>query len=57
MKRKVALNIMEIRPIVQDHLIWQPPPKDCLKLNVDASIFNNKSSFSLGMVLRDDHEQ
>lgn len=32
---------------------WSPLENDCLKLNVDASIFPGTGSFSIGMMLRD----
>lgn len=34
--------------------VWEAPPAGTLKLNVDASVFSGASSFSLGLVIRDD---
>lgn len=36
---------------------WRPPQEGCLKLNADASVFGGEMSFTLGMVLHDDHGQ
>lgn len=57
MKRKASLNILVISASTQYRTHWIPSPKDCLKLNVDASVFNGDSSFVIGMVIKDDLEK
>ena len=37
-----------------DNQRWTVPPTGHLKLNVDASVVNGASSFSVGMLVRDD---
>ena len=40
-------------PLVASNTSWSPPDIGCLKLNTDASIRSNSTSFSVGLVLRD----
>lgn len=57
MDRRATLNNVIRRSEMQASLTWQTPPTGCFKLNVDASVFKGESSYSLGMVIRDDHGQ
>lgn len=56
MNRKSSLNAETKRGGMQESMKWSPPSKDCLKLNVNASIVMDDSSFVIGMVIRDDRE-
>lgn len=55
MVRRAKINSLANRPVMQMPITWQPPSAGCYKMNVDASVFKGESSFSIGMVLRDDH--
>lgn len=54
MKRKSSLNAEIKRGGMQESMKSSPPSKDCLKLNVDASVVIGDSSFTIGMIIRDD---
>lgn len=56
MKKKLLVSC--VFPPLQDNRnsIWHPPDSRWLKLNIDASLLSEDSSFTLGMILREDHE-
>ena len=37
-----------------DNLVWQRPPTEMLKCNIDEVIFQNSNFVDVGMILRDD---
>lgn len=44
---------IEHRQVKYDLLKWEPPPTNCYKLNVDATLFFNLAKVSYGTVVRD----
>lgn len=51
-KRRIATSMGLVKSNVP--VRWAAPEVGWLKLNVDASVFAGVSSFTVGMVLRDD---
>lgn len=53
-RRKETTSTPEnVSPKVTSIRKWCPPPQGMLKLNVDASVFSQSDSFSVGMVMGD----
>lgn len=52
-RAKTAAIKTKVVSMVTGEQKWRPPEKDELKLNVDASVFCEADSFTIGMVLRD----
>lgn len=53
-KEAIALSCETGRSNQRSNAKWSAPANGSLKLNVDASVYAGASSFSIGMVLRDD---
>lgn len=54
MKRKVILNSALPSPALDRNIKWKAPEKDWPKLNANASLYSGGTSFTIGMVIRDE---
>lgn len=54
-KRKKECLVTSSSTVSSGVVQWQAPQPGWLKLNADASLFNAASSFTVGMVLRDEY--
>lgn len=50
---RVKYNAIKVNGMVEGGQRWKPSEERCLKLNIDALVFQGAESFSIGMVLRD----
>lgn len=41
------------KQVVQTEVGWQRPQEGVLKVNVDASVFPEENSFTIGIIVRD----
>lgn len=52
-QKKLNVNRSQLSSEPKLSLSWQAPPAATVKLNVDASVYEGASCYSLGLVLRD----